>query len=235
MQKNGEVQLPFTRIHESDEYAFIDLGCPFMEFRLTYQGPLFANRSDDTRPPRLKHMHVIRTTFHRQLSELWNLDSRLKRYVGKSHALEPDGSKKPYSPLENLQKLYRHSGINWAPLVNETWGIVCGLDILFLRREPKGGIVQSGDLDNRIKTLFDAMAIPKENAIPGDLVSQSEPNPFFCLLSDDKLISEFRVTSDRLLTPTTTGNDEVHLIIGIRTFIADREKASMTLGQFFHE
>jgi len=101
------------------------------------------------------------------------------------------------------------------------------LDILFLRHEPKGGIIQSGDLDNRINTLFDALRIPNQSQIPDTVDPANEPSPFFCLLSDDKFIAEFRVTSDRLLIPSPKpeGDADVHLVIEVRTYITDHEKA----------
>jgi len=42
---------------------------------------------------------------------------------------------------------------------------VCGIRVLFLRREPPGRVYQGGDIDGRLKTPFDALAVPQENAI----------------------------------------------------------------------
>lgn len=232
------MQLPNTWIHESDDYARIDLGRPIMEFRLTYQGPLYAAREHEIpKQARLKHKHDIRKQFHIQLSELWKLDSRLAQYSSKNSITEIDGSTTVVSGLTHLYKIYESHQIKWVPLVNDTWGVACALDIPFLRHEAKGGIVHGGDLDNRIKTLFDALTIPQQkNEIPDDVVPQSEPDPFYCLLSNDRLIAEFRVTSDRLLLPEKCPVDsDVHLVIGVKTFVADRGKAEFTLGPYMHE
>lgn len=194
-----------------------------MEFRLIYQGPLYAQQADDSaRQSRLKHKFEIRRSFHKQLEQLWKLDSRLKEFW--KHWEKTKGTES-----DNLSKLYQRRGITWIPLVQERIGIVCNLNILFLRHEPKGGIVHAGDLDNRIKTLFDSLTMPSENEIPDDIESTNEPNPFFCLLSDDKLITDFRVTADRLLIPSANPVAEVHLVIEVRTFIADHEKATWYL------
>jgi len=50
-----------------------------------------------------------------------------------------------------------------------------------------------------------------------------EQDYFFCLLEDDHLITEFTVTSDRLLAPLRTGESEndVYLVIKVRTRVAD--------------
>jgi hypothetical protein len=221
---------PTVWIHESDEYAHRDLGESIMEFRLTYQGPLYANRGpDDTRQSRLVHMHNIRRHFHEQLTELWALDSRLKRLAdGFSETYDAKtGVTTRITSLDNIAKPYGTGGIKWVPLIAENAGVACGLDILFLRHEPKGGIVQSGDLDNRINTLFDALRIPDQKQIPDTVDPGKEPSPFFCLLSNDKLIAEFRVTGDRLLVPSakSQGDADVHLVIEVRTYITDHEKA----------
>jgi hypothetical protein len=60
--------------------------------------------------------------------------------------------------------------------------IFCALNILFLRRDAPGKVVSGdGDLDNRLKTLFDALRVP--NTADG-LPSPPEDgfNPVFCLL-----------------------------------------------------
>lgn len=83
--------------------------------------------------------------------------------------------------------------------------------------EPPGHIVtQSGDIDNRIKTLLDALKKPELNALPGGSVPTSNENPFFCLLEDDNLIVSLAVETDRLLEPDVHPS-EVELIIHVTT------------------
>lgn len=97
--------------------------------------------------------------------------------------------------------------------------MVCSLDILFLRRDEPGSLIESGgDIDNRIKVLFDALRMPTDNEIRGFTPEQDEV-PFLCLLEDDVLIAEFKVTTDRLLTPTGSGhpNSDVQLVIHVKT------------------
>ena len=71
-------------------------------------------------------------------------------------------------------------------------------------------MLQGGDLDNRIKLLFDALRIPDVD------VEQKYPQSqrhTYCLLESDTLISEFSVSTGRLLTPKTTHPNEVQLVI----------------------
>jgi hypothetical protein len=184
-------------------------------------------------------MHHIRRRIHEQLAELWRLDPRL-RWLTNKNIHETDavlGITTDSSRVDKMSHRFEKLGIKWMPLINDTWGVACILNILFLRHEPKGGIIQSGDLDNRIVTLFDALRIPDENQLPEDVIVQNEPNPFFCLLENDKLIAEFRVTSDRLLIPSPKpeGDADVHLVIEVSTFVADHDKARLTFGEYLHK
>ena len=55
------------------------------------------------------------------------------------------------------------------------------------------------DIDNRLKTLFDVLTVPDHNQGYEHLTSADDEKPFFCLLSDDKLISKVTVQTDKLL------------------------------------
>jgi len=212
--------LPLVRYHESRQYAEVELGEACMEFRLTYQGPLLAERDD--RGKRSVHKHEIRRKFHEQLLVLWEKHPSLYRFYKAKFADAAEN--RLMSRAEQMARRFEKHGIRWAPLVHEYWGLACSLNILFLRPEPKGGIVQTGDLDNRIKLLFDALAIPQDNALPDDFNAASEPNPFFCLLSDDSLITSFSVTADRLLVPDVESSI-AHLVIEVKTLITDHDLA----------
>jgi hypothetical protein len=103
-----------------------------------------------------------------------------------------------------------------VPLVTRELGVYCELDILFLRPDPPGGAVESGDIDNRMKTLFDAVGMPREKTQVGRYTAP-EPSeiPFFCLVEDDSVINKLTVETDRLLSDEVTKND-AHLIITVR-------------------
>ncbi|MCH8948126.1 MAG: hypothetical protein IH789_10950, partial [Acidobacteria bacterium] len=119
-----------------------------------------------------------------------------------------------------LASNFRRGEFHFVPLVNDLWKLVCDLDILFLRREAPGELVKSGgDIDNRIKTLFDALRVPSGLSEIGKGASvEHNEDPFYCLLQDDSLITGFRVTTDRLLTPAGSGKvkDDVSLVITVK-------------------
>jgi hypothetical protein len=108
-------------------------------------------------------------------------------------------------------------------------GVACALDILFLRRDEPGSLIKSGgDIDNRIKVLFDAMRIPQASEeLKGTRPDQDE-EPFFCLLEDDRLITEVKVTTDKLLAPCGLGErvNDVHLVIHVRTLVLEAREGN---------
>ena len=165
-----------------------------MRFRLIYRGPLRSNGSRQDK-------HSIRRAVAPQVLDL----SRREPLKGLSSCfgLTPV-ERYPYAP-----RLV--DGVMFIPIVWEALFLVANLDILFLRPEEPGNVVtQGGDLDNRIKTLFDGLRVPK----PGELPSgTSHSGPMWCLLEDDALVTEFSVRTDRLLGPSAP--DEVLLVITV--------------------
>lgn len=94
---------------------------------------------------------------------------------------------------------WQRCGYRFLPLVTDKYSLRCSLDILFLRPEESGMLIESGDIDNRVKTIFDALRMPKTLSETGSIGPQPDEDPFYCLLEDDKLVSEVRVTTDQLL------------------------------------
>jgi hypothetical protein len=82
-----------------------------------------------------------------------------------------------------------------------------------------GEVMASGDIDNRLKTIFDALRMPATKEELGGYGTPAEDKtPFYCLLSDDKLISRVSVETDTLLQPTSpeAGNNDARLVIAIK-------------------
>jgi hypothetical protein len=190
-----------------------------MEFRLTYEGDLFSSNNGN---PRATHKHDIRKHFHRQLKTLWEITSHLKALPSpdadaakfKIPTPRPRGTPDPDAPVkretrsEYLARNYSRFGFGFVPLVTEDLSLWCGIDILFLRQGVPGKIFESGDIDNRIKTLFDALKMPGELAQLGDHKHKgpsADEIPFFCLLQDDGLVAKVSVETDTLLEPIVGG------------------------------
>lgn len=110
---------------------------------------------------------------------------------------------------EFVASRYNENGYSFLPLVRQELSLLCSLDILFLRRDRPGGVVSAGDLDNRVKTLIDALRRPKNSAeLRGNENPAVDENPFYCLLEDDTLVTKLSVDTDDLLDPSS-GNTEV--------------------------
>jgi hypothetical protein len=54
-----------------------------------------------------------------------------------------------------------------------------------------------GDLDNRLKTLLDALSVPNQDQVIPD---PTIDDPIHCLLEDDSLVSGLEIETRRLLT-----------------------------------
>ena len=92
----------------------------------------------------------------------------------------------------------------FVPLVTAETDAVAELTVTILRPEPPGGLItQGGDIDNRMKTLFDAITMPRhQNALPKDAAPSTEEEPFFfCVLEDDNLITALTLKTEQLLEP----------------------------------
>ena len=121
--------------------------------------------------------------------------------------------------LNHLGEKWQRCGYKFIPLVTEDLFLRCSLDFLVLRPEEPRLIMQSGDLDAKIKTVFDALRLPSNLAETGGTGPQEDETPFYCLLEDDKLISEIRVTSDELLLlpkERAVNAHDVFLVIHVR-------------------
>lgn len=146
-----------------------------LRFTLAYRGPL---RADST-----KDKQHIRSQVHDQLNMLWGgfplnefrdhhfTDAESKKLVGK---------------------------VTYLPLVRKSARLIAELDILLLRNEVPGRIiVGGGDIDNRLKTLFDALRCPHTAEEAGSQLDAD--TEIYTLLEDDSLITAVSVTTDRLL------------------------------------
>jgi hypothetical protein len=82
------------------------------------------------------------------------------------------------------------------------------------QRDPTEG--ESGDLDNRVKTLIDGLRPPRNSTELGNAVSPAAgETPFFCLLEDDDLVTKLSVNTDTLLTPPSGNAEEDHRYVKI--------------------
>ena len=152
-----------------------------MRFRLHYRGPLKPNGKP-------KHKQNIRSHFHHQLNDLWN---QLPLSGQASQLLDPEYQ---YNILKKRKDRF------YSSVINEKMSLIAQLDITLLRPEPPGSIISiGGDIDNRIKTLLDALTIPKEEQIVNADNAHEEDCTVHCLMEDDHLVTGLNIAVDRLL------------------------------------
>lgn len=186
-----------------------------MQFVLYYRGQLKGNGS-------IRHKQELRRAFHRQLKELWKqkpLGDYSPWLIGMDTSVYGPRFLRPLGPF------------TFVPLVNERVDLVAELDITMLRPEPPGRIItQGGDIDNRLKTLFDALRMPRvdNELVIGDTPGADEER-FYCLLEDDALVTKVSVRTDRLLEPVRD-DSEVILLIDVTTKIVRATLDNLALG-----
>ncbi len=170
-----------------------------MEFRLLYQGKLRSNGS-------VEDKFLIRRQLHLQLRRLCAEHSELRsQLIAWGHIEAREALGDSFTEEDALRFGVKRladtnlNGFRFMPLSRRDWHLRCSLDVLFLRREKPGKVFMRGDIDNRLKTLFDALRMPHNGQEVGEETPSSDENPFFVLLEDDETIASVSVTTDRLL------------------------------------
>jgi hypothetical protein len=175
-----------------------------MRFVLVYKGPLPSTGNNAEK-------HNIRKAIHPQLARLWQIEPAL---LGLANSVEQVNNAR-VSGLDKISSTHTRRGFRFVPLVTKPLNLVCYLEVTFLRREAPGELVRrGGDIDNRIKILFDSLRVPDEAQVENIEPGEGE-NPFYCLLGDDSLITGFQVKTERLLEspPTRQQEADVHLTV----------------------
>ena len=165
--------------------------------------------------------HRIRCEFHTQLKDLWTRPP----LTGCSRLLDPD--------VGELSLIRHVHDFTFAPLVAEHVGLVAELDVLLLWKARPGSIITAGgDIDNRLKTLLDALKVPTEKKdLPQSIAPQAGETPFFCLLGDDRLLTRLNAETDRRLETDGVNSSAVAVIrVETKQFRPDLRMHPLTAG-----
>jgi hypothetical protein len=214
---------------------------PFMKFTLTYDGelPPAGNKNKRT-----FEKNAIRNHISPQLAQLWRVHPALRRahaqrvipkdgffLVERHHSVAAGTPNPADSTTIDLCEEVVKGATRFLPLVRSSYGTVCALSVLFMRQEPAGNVYQGGDLDNRIKTLLDALSVPREDQIRGIPALSETEQPVYCLLEDDSLLTGIAVETRRLLTRPGAQENEVRLIVDVDVRVPDaRSYNTLFLG-----
>lgn len=154
-----------------------------MKFTLVYQGDLPPTGNPETK-------WRIRRQLEPQLRGLWNSSQMdgVRKYLDRGNPA--NGGLYLGIPKE---------GIEFFPLICERMSLRAELDVLLLSSELPGGMLHAGDLDNRFKTLLDALSIPGNAQQFPEGADTEDDKQLFCLLEDDRLVTRLDIRNDRLL------------------------------------
>lgn len=91
--------------------------------------------------------------------------------------------------------------------------------------------MKNGDIDNRLKTLFDALRMPHGGQEIGAETPRPDEDPFYVLLQDDESIADVSVTTDRLLqVPPEHEHDGAYVALVINVKLQPRQRSGWTHG-----
>ncbi|MBX9574989.1 MAG: hypothetical protein K2X07_05055 [Caulobacteraceae bacterium] len=190
-----------------------------VEFTLVYAGPLRATQGDPqpgssqrTRHADLKHQ--MRMEFSRQLKTLWDVVPQFQ--------VAQQIERHPFN-IERSKALFQILPWCFVPVVNKAGSLCASLDITLLRRDHPGPSVwrpSAGDIDNRLKTLIDALRMPNAH----DGYSTRTPDgdgTLYCLLEDDDLVTGLSINTDRLLAaPDDADLSYAHVTVRVKLRLA---------------
>jgi len=184
---------------QSEEWTLQDrrlqIPIEIMRFTLIYDAVLPSAANSN----RLKEKWAIRDKLHPQLQLMWGDHPAVSGWLADYSKAEEDATK-PDAEKGGILSVFAIGEERFVPLVTRRLDMTCYLNILFLRCARPGGLVGDGDIDNRLKTLFDGLRMPHSES---ELIQTRSalPKPYFCLLEDDSLISGFQVKTEQLFYP----------------------------------
>jgi hypothetical protein len=160
------------------------------EFSLVYTEVIRSSNNNST-----KRKSDVRRALDKQLRPLWEMQP----FKNIDNQIDPKFRDK------NIQSyIPRKIGlIEYVPLISNANYLFAELEITSLTKaigQPYLHPFKNGDLDNKIKTLTDALRRPQNND-EAKHDTAADDDRIFCLLDDDILISKYTVESHPLLHP----------------------------------
>lgn len=167
-----------------------------MRFTLVYEGDLPPNGKAEVK-------WYIRRKLEPQLRKLWNVPpfDSIAKY------------KDPNYQPDTCYVGIKAGEFEYIPCISTKLHMRAELQIRLLSSTMPGGLLRSGDIDNRLKTLLDALSIPGAQQVPKNADTETD-HQVFCLLENDCLVTRIDVTNDRLLTELD-GSKKVIVLIEV--------------------
>jgi hypothetical protein len=119
--------------------------------------------------------------------------------------------------------------LEYVPLISDRLSIQAELEITLLSAARPGGLLNhTGDIDNRLKTLLDALSVPTNQQAEAQLTFAPPDKRVFCLLDDDRLVVRLDISNDRLLS-LEPGSRDAMAIIRVRPVAVKGTLANLSL------
>ncbi len=181
-----------------------------VEIALNYRGPLPNSRSNGAKLAKTR----IRQQLHHQFDGLCRNSDLFRDALRDdlAHATIKSGDQRAEvsgAPYGSFYIVEFRGGVQFVPLLSRWNRRVCELTVQLWRRADPGEILDpGGDVDNRVKTLFDGLRIPH---------SEDEIHPTagtfgrcFCLLEDDALITKLTISTHKMYRPIEGDEDTTY-------------------------
>lgn len=143
-----------------------------MEFAVTFDGVLPTTRANR------EIKHHLRLSLHLQMKAL---------FEAKGLAGPPEF--RTLEPGHSHSMVHEVRGKRFVSLVCANNGLFAELNVTMLRPDPTNNLIVEGDIDNRLKVLFDVLSVPRKEQLPTDWTPTSDQEPVYCLLEDDQRIT----------------------------------------------
>jgi hypothetical protein len=185
-----------------------------MRFQLTFDGdlPSVGNSPPPRRPAKVAVIWTLRHAISAQLESLWE----------HHHLLRGVGGTQARAAANTLRQPIKRCGHEFVAIVRPALKLKCELCVNMLVNHSLGSLVTGiGDLDNRVKTLLDALRVPKD---PQEFKHVTlAPGLYPCLLEDDAMITALHITTDRYLACPSTSPQHVRLQISVSVLPAEND------------
>lgn len=163
-----------------------------------------------------KDKHAIRCQLHPQIKRFWDLTiaSQNENRTQHENYWTPFKLKKGDGDVSLLET---RGNSTFATTVSDAagWCALCRLSFTFFEHDIRSGI---GDIDNKVKTLMDALSLPpKADAAELEITS----TPFHCLLANDRLVTSYSVDRRTIFTGKQSQTpDDDFVVIDARVYAA---------------
>jgi hypothetical protein len=110
-------------------------------------------------------------------------------------------------------------GYRFVPLVTRSHALVADIEVHLGTRGKPGEIIHGGDLDNRLKNVFDALRMPQHGDELGRHPRGDGQERVYCLLEDDSLIARVEIITYQLFGPPKPGYDLTDVHLGMDVYV----------------